>query len=164
MVDLEKDSVVSKTELKKDSKKIQQFGKKISELSINDIKIFKLPSNIYEATIELKNIRSNSAKKRQVQYLGKLLREIDLTDAHLVMEQIKVSSQKEIQRNHIIEAWRDKLLSNDKSTTEFVDKFPKIDRQSLRQTISNTKKERKDNKPPKYFRQLYKLIKDVIND
>jgi ribosome-associated protein len=92
-----------------------------------------------------------------------LLREIDLTDAHLIMEQIKVSSQKEIQRNHIIEAWRDKLLSNDKSTTEFVDKFPKIDRQSLRQTISNTKKERKSNKPPKYFRQLYKLIKDVIN-
>ena len=143
MEELDKNVVISKTELKKDSKKIQQFGKKISELSINDIKIFKLPSNIYEATIELKNIRSNSAKKRQVQYLGKLLREIDLTDAHLIMEQIKVSSQKEIQRNHIIEAWRDKLLSNDKSTTEFVDKFPKIDRQSLRQTISNTKKERK---------------------
>ena len=162
MVDLEKDSVVSKTELKKDSKKIQQFGRKISELTINNIEAFKFPLNIYEAVIGLKNLKSNSAKKRQVQYLGKLLREIDLTDAFLVMKQLKVSSQKEIQRNHIIEGWRDKLLSNNNSITEFVDEYPKIDRQSLRQTISNAQKEKKGNKPLKYSRQLFKLIKDII--
>ena len=159
MADLDKDSVISKTELKKDSKKIQEFGRKISELTINNIEAFKFPSNIYEATIDLKNIKSNSAKKRQVQYLGKLLREMDLTDAFLIMKQLKVSSQKEIQRNHIIEDWRDKLLSNNDSITQFVDEYPKIDRQSLRQTISNAQK---DNKSPKYSRQLFKLIKDII--
>jgi ribosome-associated protein len=162
MVDLDKDSVISKTELKKDSKKIQQFGRKISELTINNIEAFKFPINIYEATIGLKNLKSNSAKKRQVQYLGKLLREIDLTDAFITMKQLKVSSQKEIQRNHIIENWRDKLLSNNESITEFVDEYPEIDRQSLRQTISNAQKEKKDNKPPKYTRQLFKLIKDIV--
>jgi len=162
MVDLEKDSVVSKTELKKDSKKIQQFGRKISELTINNIEEFKFPLNIYEAVIGLKNLKSNSAKKRQVQYLGKLLREFDLTHAFLVMKQLEVSSQKEIQRNHIVEGWRDKLLSNNDSITEFVDEYPKIDRQSLRQTISNAQKEKKDNKNPKYSRQLFKLIKDII--
>ena len=159
MADLDKDSVISKTELKKDYKKIQEFGRRISELTINNIEAFKFPSNIYEATIDLKNIKSNSAKKRQVQYLGKLLREIDLTDAFLIMKQLKVSSQKEIQRNHIIEDWRDKLLSNNDSITQFVDEYPKIDRQSLRQTISNAQK---DNKSPKYSRQLFKLIKDII--
>ena len=162
MVDLEKDSDVSKTELKKDSKNIQQFGKKISELTINNIEAFKFPLNIYEAVIGLKNLKSNSAKKRQVQYLGKLLREFDLTHAFLVMKQLEVSSQKEIQRNHIIEGWRDKLLSHNDSITEFVDEYPKIDRQSLRQTISNAQKEKKDNKNPKYSRQLFKLIKDII--
>ena len=101
MADLDKDSVISKTELKKDSKKIQEFGRRISELTINNIEAFKFPSNIYEATIDLKNIKSNSAKKRQVQYLGKLLREIDLTDAFLIMKQLKMSSQKEIQRKQI---------------------------------------------------------------
>ena len=159
MADLDKNSVISKTELKKDSKKIQEFGRRISELTINNIEAFKFPSNIYEATIGLKNIKSNSAKKRQVQYLGKLLREMDLTDAFLIMKQLKVSSQKEIQKNHIIEDWRDKLLSNNDSITQFVDEYPKIDRQSLRQTISNAQK---DNKSPKYSRQLFKLIKDII--
>ena len=162
MEDLEKDSIVSKTELKKDSKKIQQFGRKISELTINNIEAFKFPLNIYDAVIGLKNLKSNSAKKRQVQYLGKLLREFDLTHAFLVMKQLEVSSQKEIQRNHIVEGWRDKLLSNNDSITEFVDEYPKIDRQSLRQTISNAQKEKKDNKNPKYSRQLFKLIKDII--
>jgi ribosome-associated protein len=162
MEDLEKDSVVSKTELKKDSKKIQQFGRKISELTINNIKAFKFPLTIYEAVIGLKNLKSNSAKKRQVQYLGKLLREFDLTHAFLVMKQLEVSSQKEIQRNHIIEGWRDKLLSNNDSITEFIDEFPKIDRQSLRQTISNAQREKKDSKGAKYSRQLFKLIKDII--
>ena len=162
MVDLDKDSVVSKTELKKDSKNIQKFGKRISELTINNIQAFKFPLSVYEATIGLKNLKSNSAKKRQVQYLGKLLREIDLTDAFLVMKQLEVGSQKEIQRNNIIEGWRDKLLNNNDAITEFVDQYPKIDRQSLRQTISNAQKEKKGNKPPKYSRQLFKLIKDII--
>jgi len=162
MVDLDKDSVISKTELKKDSKKIQQFGREISELTINNIEAFKFPVNIYEATIDLKNLKSNSAKKRQVQYLGKLLREIDLADAFITMKQLKVSSQKEIQRNHIIEGWRDKLLINNDSITEFVDVYPQIDKQSLRQTISNAQKEKKDSKPPKYSKQLFKLIKNIV--
>ena len=162
MMDLDKDSTISKTELKKDSKKIQAFGRKISELTINNIELFKFPSNIYEATIDLKNLKSNSAKKRQVQYLGKLLREIDLANAFLVMKQLKVTSQKEIQRNHIIEGWRDKLLNNNDSLTEFFDEYPKVHRQSVRQTISNAQKEKKDSKPPKYSRQLFKLIKDII--
>ena len=162
MVDLDKDSVTSKTELKKDSKKIQQFGRKISELTLNNIEAFKFPVNIYEATVDLKNLKSNSAKKRQVQYLGKLLREIDLTDAFIIMKQLKVSSQKEIQRNHIIEDWRDKLLNNNESITEFVDLYPNINRQSLRQTILNAQKEKNNNKPPKYSKQLFKFIKDII--
>ena len=48
MADLDKDSVISKTELKKDSKKIQEFGRKISELTTNNIEAFKFPLNIYE--------------------------------------------------------------------------------------------------------------------
>ena len=162
MEDLDKNLIVSKTELKKGSKKIQQFGKKISELTLNNIQEFKFPSNIYDAAIDLKNLKSNSAKKRQAQYLGKLLREIDLTGAFLIMEQLKVTSQKEIQRNHVVESWRDKLLSNNNSITEFVEKYPQIDRQSLRQTISNAQKEKEGNKPPKYLRQLFKLIKDIV--
>ena len=77
------------------------------------------------------------------------------------MKQLEVSSQKEIQRNHIIEGWRDKLLSNNDSITEFVDEYPKIDLQ-MTDLSKNAQKEKKDNKGPKYSRQLFKLIKDIV--
>ena len=162
MLDIDKEVVVSKTELKKDSKKIQAFGKKISELTVKNIETFKFSPNIYEAIIGLKNIKSNAAKKRQVQYVGKLLREIDLTHAFLIIEQLKVSSQKEIQQNHSIEKWRDELLINADSITQFFNQYPNIDRQSLRQAITNAQRERKEKKSPKYSRQLFKLLKEII--
>ena len=162
MLDIDKEVVVSKTELKKDSKKIQAFGKKISELTVKNIETFKFSPNIYEAIISLKNIKSNAAKKRQVQYVGKLLREIDLTHAFLIIEQLKVSSQKEIQQNHSIEKWRDELLINADSITQFFNQYPNIDRQSLRQAITNAQRERKEKKSPKYSRQLFKLLREII--
>ncbi len=161
MIDSNNTKIISKTELKRDSKKIQEFGRKISELNINKIELFKFPSNIFDAIIDLKKINSNSAKKRQVQYLGKLLREIDLSDAFLIMEGLKVSAQKEIQENHIVEKWRDELISNNNSIKKFIDEFPYIDKQSLRQAISNAQKER-GTSSPKYSRQLYKILKDII--
>ena len=162
MLDIDTGIVISKTELKKDSKKIQDFGRKISQLTIKNIEIFNFSSKTYEAIIDLKNLKSNSAKKRQVQYVGKLLRETDLTYAFLIMKQLKVSSQKEIQKNHTIEKWRDKLLSSADSITEFFDEYPNINRQLIRQAITNAQKEKKEEKPPKYSRQLFKIIKDII--
>ena len=94
MLDLNKETSISKTKLKKDSKNIQELGKKISKLSINKIELFKFSPNIFVIIINLKKIKSNSAKKRQIQYLGKLLREIDLINAFLTMENLKVSSQR----------------------------------------------------------------------
>ena len=161
MIDSNNTKITSKTELKRDSKKIQEFGRKISELNINKIELFEFPSNIFDAIIDLKKINSNSAKKRQVQYLGKLLREIDLSAAFLIMEGLKVSAQKEIQKNHIVEKWRDELISNNNSIKKFIDEFPYIDKQSLRQAISNAQKER-GTSSPKYSRQLYKILKDII--
>jgi len=161
MLDSNDTKIISKTELKRDSKKIQEFGRKISELSMNKIELFEFPSNIFNAIVDLKKINSNSAKKRQVQFLGKLLREIDLSAAVLTMEGLKVSSQKEIQKNHIVEKWRDELISNNNSLKKFIDEFPNIDKQSLRQAIANAQKER-NTSSPKYSRQLYKILKDII--
>ena len=90
------------------------------------------------------------------------MREIDLTHAFLIIEQLKVSSQKEIQQNHSIEKWRDELLINADSITQFFNQYPNIDRQSLRQAITNAQRERKEKKSPKYSRQLFKLLREII--
>lgn len=153
---------ISKTELKKDSKKIQAFGKKISDLSLEEINSFNFPDIILKAIKDCRSITSNVAKKRQVQYLGKLLREIDLTEAYLRMDQIKNNSQIEVRNNHKAETWRHRLINDKDSLTELIRLFPDIDRQKIRQLIQNTLKEKKDSNPPKYYRQLFKYIKENI--
>lgn len=162
MENLDQEEIVSKTSLKKESKNIKQFGEKLAKYNQEALNKFNLPSEINEAIHELKNIKSNSAKKRQVQYLGKLLRAIDITDALATMEKISLNSKKEIQKNYLIEEWRDKLISHEFELTNFISQNPDIDIQLLRQLIVNTKKEIKNNKGNKYSRQLYKMIRPFV--
>ena len=161
-MDEENKEFVSKTELKKDSKKIQAFGKKISELSSEEISSFNFPDTILKAIKDCKSIKSNVAKKRQVQYLGKLLREIDLSEIYLKMDQINSNSQLEVRNNHKAEIWRERLIQDKDAVTELIRLCPDVDRQKIRQLIQNTLKETKASNPPKYYRQLFKYIKEHI--
>ena len=161
-MDEEKKEFVSKTELKKDSKKIQAFGKKISELSSEEISSFNFPDTILKAIKDCKSIKSNVAKKRQVQYLGKLLREIDLSEAYLKMDQINSNSQFEVRNNHKAEIWRERLIQDKDAVTELIRLCPDVDRQKIRQLIQNTLKEIKASNHPKYYRRLFKYIKEHI--
>ena len=155
-------NIISKTELKKDSKRIQALGRSIAEMSANEIKKFNFPINIQQAIDEFKAIKSNSAKNRQTQYLGKLLRAIDLTEAYVVMEQLRTNSQKGIQLDHFIEKWRDKLIADKDAITEFVSLYSSSENQTIRQLIQNSLKEKSSNKPPKSYRQLFQVIKVII--
>lgn len=163
MENLDQKEIISKTTLKKESKDIKKFGEKLVKYNQEVLNKFNFPAGIYEAINELKNIKSNSAKKRQVQYLGKLLRAINIADALEVMEKIGLNSRKEIQKNHLIEEWRNKLISNDSELTNFISQYPDIDIQLLRQLILNTKKEIKNDKGNKHSRQLYKLIRPFFS-
>ena len=155
-------NITSKTELKKDSKKIQALGRSIAEMSVDEIKKFNFPLNIKQAITEFKAIKSNSAKNRQTQYLGKLLRSIDLTEAYIVLEQLRTNSQKGIQLDHYIEKWRDRLISDKEAITEFISLYSSSENQSIRQLIQNSLKEKASNKTPKSYRQLFQAIKVII--
>ena len=156
-------NIISKTELKKDSKKIQALGLYISRMGTDEIKRFNFPENIQQAINDLKAIKSNSAKKRQVQYLGKLLRRIDLSKAYIVIEQLRTNSQKEIKLDHYIEKWRERLISDKEAVTEFISLYSSSKNQTIRQLVQNSIKEKELNKSAKSYRQLFQTIKAIIN-
>jgi ribosome-associated protein len=162
MENLDQKEIISKTTLKKESKDIKKFGEKIAKYNQETLKKFNFPADIYEAIHDLKNIKSNSAKKRQSQYLAKLLRAIDINHALETMEKISLDSRKEIKKNHLIEEWRDKLINNDSELTNFISLYPDINIQLLRQSIINTKKEIENKIGSKHSRQLYKLIRSFF--
>ena len=158
--------ILSKTKLKAEADAQQAIGKKLIELSKDKLTKLNLPETLYEAVLESKRLTANGAIRRQLQYIGRLMRE---TDTAPIVEQLSRWEGKHNDENarfHDIERWRDRLI-NESGTSqsnvlqEFVALYPQTDIQQLRNLIRNAQKEQLANKPPKSSRELFKLLRDV---
>ena len=151
------DSIKSKTQLKKEADDIQQFGIEISNLPNHKIKELSLSDEIIEAIIFYKEIKKNSAKRRQAQFLGKLLRDFDLSNVTQEMDTIKAFSRLQVKFEHEAELWRDKLINDQSALNEYINEF-QPDLTNLNQTINAARKEFQSNKKSKNYRNLYRII------
>jgi len=155
---------ISKTQLKKQSQDVINFGKEIAQLSQDQLKKLGLPQDIVDAISEYKKIKSLSAKKRQLLFIGRLLRAINLDKAHAQYDVIKNHSQHAHQLFHLAEQWRDKLILTPDSMTDFINHYPKTDVQQLRSILKNAITEKENNSAPKSSRSLFKIINQIIKD
>ena len=151
------DSIKSKTQLKKEADDIQQFGIEISNLPNHKIKELSLSDEIIEAIIFYKEIKKNSAKRRQAQFLGKLLRDFDLSNVTQEMDTLKAFSRLQVKFEYEAELWRDKLINDQSALNEFINEF-QPDLTNLNQTINAARKEFQSDKKSKNYRNLYRII------
>ena len=151
------DSIKSKTQLKKEADDIQQFGIEISNLPNHKIKELSLSDEIIEAIIFYKEIKKNSAKRRQAQFLGKLLRDFDLSNVTQEMDTLKAFSRLQVKFEHEAELWRDKLINDQSSLNKYINEF-QPDLTNLNQTINAARKEFQSDKKSKNYRNLYRII------
>ena len=151
------DSIKSKTQLKKEADDIQQFGIEISNLPNHKIKELSLSDEIIEAIIFYKEIKKNSAKRRQAQFLGKLLRDFDLSNVTQEMDTLKAFSRLQVKFEHEAELWRDKLINDQSALNEYINEF-QPDLTNLNQTINAARKEFQSDKKNKNYRNLYRII------
>ena len=155
--------IVSKSELKRDSHALTDLGKKLVELPQNKLDKIPLEDNLLEAVNLARRIKERGGKKRQIQYIGKLLRKTDADPIIAAMEQLKTEHLQENAKLHRLEQWRDRLLEEgDKALGELLAQNPDADRQHLRQLLRNAQKEKKQNKPPKSARELFKYLRDHL--
>jgi ribosome-associated protein len=151
------DSIKSKTQLKKEADAIQQFGIEISNLPNHKIKELSLSDEIIEAIIFYKEIKKNSAKRRQAQFLGKLLRDFDLSNVTQEMDTLKAFSRLQVKFEHEAELWRDKLINDQSALNEYINEF-QPDLTNLNQIINAARKEFQSDKKSKNYRNLYRII------
>jgi len=151
------DSIKSKTQLKKEADDIQQFGIEISNLPNHKIKELSLSDEIIEAIIFYKEIKKNSAKRRQAQFLGKLLRDFDLSNVTQEIDTLKAFSRLQVKFEHEAELWRDKLINDQTALNEYINEF-QPDLTNLNQTINAARKEFQSDKKSKNYRTLYRII------
>lgn len=151
----------SRSALKREADRLQELGEALIELPDSKLKEVDLPESLAEAIHLAKNLNSRAAFKRQRQYIGKLMRHIDPEPVEKFLSQLTHHQGEANAHHHQLEKWRDQLIDGDKTLlTELIAQNEQFNAQDLRQLIRNAQKERKENKPPKYYRELFKYLRD----
>ncbi len=161
--DWDQDEGVSKSQLKREAHSLTELGKRLVQLDKGSLAKIPLPDNLLDAINSAKNIRQHGALKRQLQYIGKLMRKTDPEPIQAAYEAATHHYRADTQQLHEIENWRDRLLAEgDSALGELTDRHPDADRQHLRQLMRSAKKEREQNKPPRAARELFQYLKGLV--
>jgi len=153
----------SKSQLKRDTHALQQLGTDLLDIPEPDWDSLDLSEGLTAALRETKRLRPrSSARKRQLQYIGKLMRNIDAEPIRQYFIRRRLEHSKTTKAHHDLEAWRDRLINDgDSAIEEFLKLQPAADRQQLRQLVRQAIKEATQNKPPKSNRALFQYIRDL---
>lgn len=157
--------LVSKTQLKRDSHDLQDFGKKLVALKPAQLETIQLPDSLFHAINEAKKIlNKRSALKRQYQYIGKILRNIDLDEIQNRYSRLENQAEINNQRQHQCEYWRDQISElGDSALNEFLQTLTiGFDRQHFRQLARNIYNAKKETQKTTYKRQLFQLIYSTL--
>ena len=154
---------VSKTCLKKQSSDLQKLGRTLSQLSPRELDRLQLDPELRSAVDDACRISGRSALKRQIKFIGGLLRVMDVHPIRERLAALKMQSNREVRYHHRLENWRERLLEDGDSTIgDLVGEASTVDRQRLRQLVRNARKERAQDKAPHATRALYRYLREVL--
>ena len=166
MIDTEHsdDIRISKTQKKKQMNALQDLGMELTALSNDTLKKIGLPEDLLQAVLDYKKITANGALKRQTQYIGRLMREVDPEPIAAYLARLKGESAAYNAYMQRLEMLRERLLADDAVLTGLMDRHPHIDAAALRTHIRNARKEKELGKPPKAFRALFQQLRQDIGE
>ncbi len=152
---------VSKTEMKNDMEDLQKLGEELVGLKPSVLAKFPLSDDLREAINDAQRFK-NEAKRRQLQFIGKLMRNEDPEPIQLALDKIRNKHSQATAALHKLETLRDRMIEEgDAVIEEVMGKYPDADRQRFRQLARQAKKEKASNKPPKAFREIFQILKDL---
>jgi ribosome-associated protein len=153
----------SKSALKRRMLALQRLGEALVGLSEKQLQ--KVPvedERLLDAVREAKAMRSHSARRRHLQLIGKLMRDIDAGHIEKALQAMDNQRKDDTNSFHQLEQLRDEVLAAGTQGTELVvERWPNADRQQLRQLILQHQRETKNSKPPAASRKLFRLLKEL---
>lgn len=155
---------ISKSELKREAHRHQQLGKKLADLNPKKWRDLPISENLYNALVENNRLSQNEAKRRHLQFIGKIMRDEDVDAILAGLELLDPSSEAYGRRIKQQEMWRNRLVSDDSGLNAFIEEFPAVDRQQLRNLVRNAQKEM-SSEPPKpgtNYKKLFQFIREQM--
>lgn len=153
---------VSKSEIKRDAEQLKKLGAKLVELTQTNLEKIPLDEILLDA-VELAQRLQKEAKRRQLQYIGKLLRNIDVEPIQEALDKLENKHNQQQVILHKLELLRDELIAKgDDALAGLLNSYPQADRQHLRNLIRSAQKEKEQNKPPKAYREIFQYLKELM--
>ena len=160
----EREARPSKTKRKKEMHALQDIGESLVQLDSKRLIELGLSDTLMEAVLEAKRIRKHGALRRQMQLIGKLMRDVDAEPIRKKLDLWGNLSAESTARLHQLERWRERLMADEQmqALDELAQKYPTADLQQLRTLARNAAKEKLANKAPKSFRALFQELQKII--
>lgn len=153
---------VSKSEIKRDAEHLKKIGAELIELTPQNLEKIPLDEDLKEAIRQAQGFKLE-ARRRQIQFIGKLLRNRDPEPIQEALDKVKNRHNQQQALLHKLELVRDQLITmGDASLNHLLKEHPHLDRQHLRNLIRGAIKEREANKPAKNYREIYQYLKTEI--
>lgn len=154
----------SKSELKRQSNELQKLGEQLVDAPRDRVKRVPMPEDVRDVILETQTITNHEGRRRALQFVGKKMRTLDEEEVAAIQRAIdswKGASKSETAALHALERRREKLLGDDKALTVLLEENPELDVQHLRTLIRNARKEVAESKPPKAYREIFQILKDL---
>ncbi|MCB1887538.1 MAG: DUF615 domain-containing protein [Rhodocyclaceae bacterium] len=151
----------SKTRMKKDMHALQALGEALVALTAERLEKVPMPDSLRDAVLEARRIRQHGAKRRQLQYIGRLMRNVDADPIRAALDALEGNSREAVARQHRIERLRDALLEDEGVLEQVASDWPGADLQQLRVLRRNALKEREKDKPPRAYRELFRVLREL---
>jgi len=153
---------LSKTQRKQAMEDLQALGEELVALSADRIKKIDIPESLRDAVREAQRMtRLDEAKRRQIQYVGRLMRSVDPEPIRAALALVRGESASETAKLHRLERLRTELLADEKILHEIATLYPSIDLQHLRSLRRSALKEQEQNKPPRSYRAIFQVLKEL---
>ena len=157
----------SRSQMKRESDALQKLGAVLIGHSRDRVKSVEMPEDVRDAILMCQTIKDHEGRRRQLQYVGKKMRSLTPEEVAIIQQTIEGwqgASKADTAQLHALERKRDKLLTDDNVLTTLLAEHPELDAQHLRTLIRNARKEQAEHKPPKAYRELFQILKQLQKD
>ncbi len=152
----------SKSSRKRTMHALHALGKSLLDFSSAELHDLDLPDNLLAALAEASNIKSNSALKRHLHYIGKLMREVDAEPIQAALERRRHQHGINTDAFHLIETLRDRLIAEgDSALADVRSQFPRAERQKLIKLARQARNEQQNKQAPRASRLLFRYLRDL---
>ncbi|MGB9430523.1 MAG: ribosome biogenesis factor YjgA [Gammaproteobacteria bacterium] len=153
----------SRSQLKREVQALQKLGEELVELPDQQLAALRLPEKLHDAVVFARHIASHGALKRQRQYIGRLMCEIDPAPIRAKLEQLHSADRAAKSRFKQTERWRDRLIAEgDAALAEFLNQYPSADRQQLRQALRAAAQEAAAGRSTQHARKLFRYLQKIV--